>query len=315
MRPRLLTWTLTTCILIAGCSTFAPHGPKGVVMTPSVKDAGIHPTYAAVPYTSEPSTQVLDLYLPAAGETFPVVVYVHGGGFKFGDRRMVSAALVKGFLEAGYAVASIDYRLSGEATFPAAAQDMFKSIGFLKQHASSLHINPSQLAVFGESAGANLAALAGTAYQSPLFRSALLKDADLEPMAVIAQYPPVDFLRIDPMLAAQGCNSSMMHNAANSFESAYIGAPLASAAEKVAQSNPAHYASANSAPFFIQNGDADCNVGAGQSMLLVSALKHAGVPVSYELIHGAAHGGPAFETQDNIKKMVAFLQEAKSRHR
>jgi predicted esterase len=74
-----------------------------------------------------------------------------------------------------------------------------------------------------------------------------------------------------------------------------------------ASRNPARHASAGDARFFIQNGDQDCCVGAGQAPLLVDALKKAGVPVTYELIAGVGHGGPVFETHENVATIQAFL--------
>lgn len=311
----ILGLALSAALGAAGCAGPGFSAPPGIVMTPSVKSMGIHPSQTKIAYGNRSSSQHLDLYLPSGQGLFPVVVYIHGGGFKFGDRQMISAALVKGYLDAGYAVASLDYRLSGEAPFPAAAQDVLQAIGFIKQNSQGLQINQHEVVVFGESAGANLAALAGTAYNDKILRANVDNpDINLKPMAVIAHYPPVDFLQIDPMLAAQGCPAGQLHDSANSFESAYMGAALPTIPDKVKQSNPASYISASSAPFFIQNGDADCNVGAGQSMLLVSALQAAQIPVTYERIPGASHGGPAFETPDNIQKILAFLQPLLSPH-
>lgn len=169
-------------------------------------------------------------------------------------------------------------------------------------------MDADRLVIYGESAGANLASLAGTAYDDAVFRRNVADTGlSLKPQAVIAHYPPVDFLQIDPMLKAQGCSSNPNHNDSSSFESAYLGEGLLSVPDKVAQANPALYATAGDPPFFIQNGDADCNVGAGQSALLVSALKEVGVRVTYEQLPGAGHGGPQFETADNIAKIRAFL--------
>lgn len=89
-------------------------------MTPSVKQEGMQLTKANIAYAHLSDAQNVDLYLPVGNGPFPVLVYIHGGGFKFGNKEMASANLVKGFLKGGYAVASINYRLSGEAQFPAA---------------------------------------------------------------------------------------------------------------------------------------------------------------------------------------------------
>ncbi len=277
-------------------------------MTPSVKQEGMQPTKANIAYAHSSDAQKFDLYLPTGDGPFPVLVYIHGGGFKFGTKEMASANLVKGFLKGGYAVASINYRLSDEAQFPAAVQDAFQAIAYLRKNAKALDLNQNQIGVYGESAGANIAALAGTAYGEPLFKQGLATSIDIKPFAVIAHYPPVDFLKIDTMLKEQGCPGSATHDSADSFESKYIGGPLPSLPEKVAQANPATYASRQATPFFIQNGSHDCAVGSGQAKLLVKALEQKGASVSYEQISGAQHGGPEFETAGNLKKMLDFLR-------
>ncbi|WP_157264053.1 alpha/beta hydrolase [Azohydromonas aeria] len=266
---------------------------------------------ADVVYGSLSPAQRLDLYRPATGKgPWPVVVYVHGGGFRFGERTMASAALVKSFLQAGYAVASVDYRLSGEAPFPAAVQDVFSAVAHIKRQATALQLDASRLVMFGESAGANLASLVGTAHDEPLFRQLVpTQDLDLRPTAVVAHYPPVDFSRIDSMLRAQGCNPAQInHDRGDSFESAYLGAALPTVPDRVARANPATYASAGDSRFLVQNGDSDCNVGSGQAAILVDALRKAGVTVSHDVLPGAGHGGPQFETEVNIARILAFLR-------
>jgi len=292
----------------------APAGMAGLPpLGPSLKASGLTPALADQPYARQSKAQTLDLYRPAASgqpAPVPVLVYIHGGGFRFGSKTMASAAMVKAFLSAGYAVASLDYRLSGEAPFPAAVQDVFAAVACLKRQAAELGLDARRVAVFGESAGANLAALLGTAHDAPLFRQTLPDPSvNLRPQALIVHYPPVDFGRIDAMLTAQGCDAQRInHASANSFESHYLGAALPSVPDRVAQANPVTYVSAGDPRFLVQNGDQDCNVGSTQSLLLVDALRQAGVPVGYDLLAGAGHGGAAFESEENLAKMLAFLR-------
>lgn len=303
---------LTASSTLAVAQNISQGAPRGIVTVPSVKQEGIFASVADLAYDHDSDSQKLDLYRPSLGSgPFPVVLYIHGGGFKFGTRTMASAALVKSFLNAGYAVASVDYRLSGEAKFPAAVQDVFSAMAFVKTNAAQYLLDPNSVAVYGESAGANLAALIGTAYSDPVFRKKIADQAiSTKPMAVIAHYPPVDFSQIDSMLKAQGCAANTPHNDATSFESAYLGGALPTVLDRVVRANPAKYAAADNPPFFIQNGDADCNVGTKQSSLLQAALTQAGASSVYEVIPGAGHGGPQFETPENIAKIVAFLERS-----
>lgn len=278
---------------------------------PSVQAAGLTPAFADQKYASASSTQTLDIYTPTSGEgPFPFVVYAHPGGFRFGSKEMATAAYVEAFLKAGYAVASVNYRLSGEATFPTAVQDVFEAIGYLKANAANYALNPDTFVMFGESAGANLASLVGTAYDAPLFRKNLADGSvDLRPEKVIALYPPVDMGQIDAMLVQQGCPASAInHGEAGSFESLYLGAAVAQSPDLVAQANPVTYASAGDPPFFIESGSADCNVGAGQGRLLAKALNEAGASATYHVLNGAGHGGLAFETEENVARMLGFLR-------
>lgn len=174
-------------------------------MVPSVKQSGVKPTGANIVYGSQSTAQSMDLYRPPVAGVVPAVLYIHGGGFRFGTRDMASASLIKGFLAAGYVVLSVDYRLYSEAKFPAAVQDVFSAMAYVKTHHAQLQIDPENVAVYGESAGANLGSLLGAGFENPLFKSAEDEKVNLKPVAVIAHYPPVDFLQIDPMLEKQGC--------------------------------------------------------------------------------------------------------------
>lgn len=308
-RVKLVGVALAVTMLAAGAALLTHRpGPDGIVMVPSVGHSNIHPKLPNISYGSTSSSQKLDLYKPDGHGPFPVVIYVHGGGFRFGDRTMASSALIGGMIKAGYAVASVDYRLSGEAQFPAAVQDIFSAVAYLKDHSATLDLDTMNVAIFGESAGANLASLVGVAFNDPTFRQDVkTDDIDLKPIAVVAHFPPVDFLQIDTMLETQGCKTRERHNASDSFESVYLGKPLEEARAKVAQTNPVTYVTAQSAPFLIQNGDNDCMVGSGQSGLLVAALKQSGVPVQYDQFPGASHGGSQFETPENIRKIISFI--------
>ena len=306
---KLIGVAMAGTILSAGAALLThPPLPDGIFMVPSIGHSKIHPQVPNISYGQISSSQKLDLYKPQGHGPFPVVVYVHGGGFKFGDRKMASSALIGGLIGAGYAVASVDYRLSGEAQFPAAVQDVFSAVAYLKDHSAALELDGLNVAIFGESAGANLAALLGVAYNDSIFRQDVETDnINLKPIAVVAHFPPVDFLQIDTMLESQGCKTKEKHNAADSFESAYLGKPLEEAQKKVTQTNPVTYVTAQSAPFLLQNGDNDCMVGSGQSGLLFTALKRSGVPVQFNQFRGASHGGPQFETAENIRKIISFI--------
>ena len=119
--------------------------------------------YRDLAYGRHSPAQRLDLYLPRQGQTpYPVVLAIHGGGFISGDKADGQVTPVLESLRRGYAVAAVNYRLSGEATFPAAINDVKAAIRWLRAHAGEYQLDPARFAAWGESAGGNLAALAGT---------------------------------------------------------------------------------------------------------------------------------------------------------
>jgi acetyl esterase/lipase len=241
-----------------------------------------------------------------------VVINIHGGGFKFGDKGMLSEITGKALLKAGYAVASIDYRVSGEAQFPAAVQDAKAVVRFLRANAAKYNLNPDKMAVFGQSAGGNIAAMVGVTGDINDYDDASLGNAGVSSkvQAVIDQYGPTDFLQMDAQAKAQGCSANdQTHNDASSFESAYIGAAVQTVPDQVKKSNPITYISKNTPAFLIQKGDQDCTVPVENTKMLADALSAANLDVTYTSLAGAGHGGEQFETDENLALMMSFLDK------
>jgi acetyl esterase/lipase len=267
-----------------------------------------------VPYAGGAGTQTLDLYLPDGDGPFPVVVNIHAGGFRFGDKSMVPGVVGQALLDAGYAIASIDYRLSGEASFPAAVLDAKAAVRFLRANAAEYDLDPGKFAAFGQSAGGNLAAMLGTSGDVAGFDDPSLGNADVTSrvQAVINWFGPTDFGQMDAQAAAQGCSAQdQTHSAAESFESAYLGAAVGDSPELVQQANPITYISPDDPPFLVQKGDQDCTVPVENTKMLADALSAAGLDVRYDLLPGTGHGDtgdtPVFESADNIQVVLDFL--------
>ena len=140
--------------------------------------------------------QKLDLYLPpGGGAKRPLIVYVHGGAFMFGDKS--SGLMPMRLLTKGYAIASLDYRLSGDALFPAQIQDCKAAVRWLRAHAAQYRLDPARFVAWGESAGANLAALLGTAGQTRTFDVGANLRYSSAVRAVVDYYGPTDFLQAE----------------------------------------------------------------------------------------------------------------------
>ena len=275
----------------------------------------VRPTFADVAYAPLSASQKLDIFLPSGDGPFPLVLNIHGGAFMFGSKEMLDAPLARAFLDEGIAVASVNYRLSGEAPFPAAVQDVKAAVRFLRANAARYKLD-GRIVAFGQSAGGNLASLLGTSAGQPLFDDPALGNSGTSSnvQGVIDWFGPTDFLQMDAQAAAQGClGSARQHGQWDSPESRYLAASIAEVPDKVHQANPITYITPDDPPFLVQKGTADCIVPVGQSRLLVEALRAAGVPVEFDLLEGAGHGDmvsntPRFLSPANIARIVAFTR-------
>lgn len=247
--------------------------------------------------------QKLDLYLPASGSDHPLVVWVHGGAWLSGSKDNTKATWL---LERGYAVASVNYRLSQHARFPAQIEDCRAAIRWLRANAARYGYDPERIGVWGASAGGHLVALLGTAGDTKQFDTGDNPGVSGRVQAVCDFFGPTDFTKMDEQTAAPGRPA---HNAVDSPESKLIGGPVQENREKAALADPITYVSAGDAPFLILHGDKDVTVPAGQSDLLYEALKKAGVEATYLIIKGAGHGGPAFDTVEMRALIAAFFDK------
>jgi acetyl esterase/lipase len=271
------------------------------------------PTYSDLAYATVSSAQKLDLYSPTTGSgPFPVVIMVHGGGFMMGDKSDgAGLAGVDQLLSAGYAVASINYRLSGEVKFPAQINDAKAAVRFLRANATTYNLNPDKFGAWGASAGGNLVALLGTTCSVAELEGADLGNADQSScvQAVVDWFGPIDFLAMDEQFASTTCPQT--HNDASSPESQLVGAAIQTVPDIVKTTNPMNYITPDDAPFFIQNGSADCNIPPIQSKNFADALSAVigADKVTYILIDGAGHGGAQFSTDANLALVIAFLDK------
>jgi acetyl esterase/lipase len=192
----------------------------------------------------------------------------------------------------------MNYRLSGEAKFPAQIYDVKGAIRFLRANAKKYNLNPERFAVWGDSAGGHLAALAGTSGGVLEVEDITMGNIDQSSrvQAVVDWYGPIDLAKMDKE---------------NSPERNLIGSPLADVPDLARKANPVTYISKDDPPFFIQHGDKDIAVLTEQSVLFASALKKVlgKGKVTLEIINGAGHVDKAFETNENISHVLDFLDK------
>lgn len=303
-----IVFTILLIMLVAtGCG-----GGLSVMLGGSSTFSSVDPSYKDLAYATISETQKLDLYIPTTGSgPFPLVIMVHGGGFMFGDKADGAGLTgVDQLLAAGYAVASINYRLSGEAIYPAQIYDAKAAVRFLRANAAKYKLNPDKFGAWGASAGGNLVSLLGTTCGVTELEGDLgNNDQSSCVQAVVDWFGPIDFLKMQEQFAGTSCSSTT--NDASSPESKLVGAAIQTVPEKVALTNPMNYITADDAPFLIQNGTADCNIPPVQNKNLADALSAVigADKVTYISLEGAGHGGSQFETEENLKLVIGFLDK------
>lgn len=233
--------------------------------------------------------QALDLYVPEkASEPLPLIVWIHGGAWSAGDKNGCPP-LRQGYAQRGYAVASLNYRLSQHATFPAQLEDCKAALRWLRAHAKKYHLDPAKIGVWGSSAGGHLAALLGVTGDVKGFDVGQHLEFSSAVQCVMDDYGPTDFVQMD---AHRPPGATMPHSVPNSPESRLIGGliTLPENHEKVQRANPITHVSKGDAPFLINHGDIDPTVPHHQSELLFAALQAAGVSVRLNTVKGGGHG-------------------------
>jgi len=268
-----------------GPGTSVRPGAKGPRVPPGVK---VERDIEYVPGGGK--SRSLDLYLPEKAEgKLPLIVWIHGGAWMGGDKGGCPAARL---VPRGYIAASINYRLSQEAVFPAQIYDCKAAIRWLRAHAEKYNIDPDRIGVWGSSAGGHLVALLGT--------SGGAKDLEGDEgnltvssrvQAVCDWFGPTDFMKIGNF------PSTLKHFAPDSPESKLLGVPVLENKDKAARANPITYITKDAPPFLIMHGDKDMTVPINQSELLYGALKKAGVDATFETVPGGGHGfgGPEID--------------------
>ena len=285
----------------------------GAVVAGVARDAVV--TESGVAYADVSPSQTLDLYLPASDGSapVPVVVLIHGGAFRMGDSAM-ETAYAQALADRGIAAASVNYRLSGEALFPAGAQDVKAAVRWLRANAATYGLDPDHVGAFGQSAGGWMANMLGaTGDQATVFDDGDLGNEDQSSavQAVVSWFGPTDFATMDEQAAESQCpaGQSQVHGTADSPESAWLGEAVATSALAEQTDISAYLAEAETLPaWYLAHGDADCNVPGGQSTELADALDAAGADVTYVVLPGAGHMDPAFDSEQ-LEPTLNFLAE------
>jgi acetyl esterase/lipase len=283
---------------------------------PAAATAHIERKMFDLAYARRSPAQMLDIYWPSQGNgPFPVILSIHGGAFMGGDKRDVQLEPMLAGLARGYAVVAVNYRMSGEAIFPALVHDIKAAIRWVRAHAAQFLLDRERIAAWGGSAGGYLSLMAGVAAEVTALDDLSLGHAE-EPchvQAVVDWFGPADFLKMDEQLAQSGLLPApgFAHSGANSPESLLLGAQITAIPELVRAANPETYLHRSAPPFLIQHGDCDDTVPYQQSVNFAAKAQEllGRKQVTLELLPGARHADPAFSTAANVQKVLDFLDQ------
>jgi len=244
----------------------------------------------------------LDLYVPPSDGPLPLIIWVHGGGWMEGSKDEEFEALP--LVWHGFAVASVNYRLSDQAVFPAQIHDVKAAVRFLRANAARFGLDPDRFGAWGESAGGHLVALLGTtSVHGELEGNEGVTGVSSRVQAVFDWYGPTDLLQRQ----AQTPKGSPNADAAGSTDSRLLGGPAPRNRELAQQANPITYVTPGVPPFLIVHGDADTLVPIGQSQLLVQALRRVNAPVQFIVVKGGQHGGDDYFSGDLYGEVQSFF--------
>ncbi|MGE3806070.1 MAG: alpha/beta fold hydrolase [Gemmataceae bacterium] len=243
----------------------------------------------------------LDLYLPKDTKNPPLVVFIHGGGWRANSYKR---CLTPWLTEHGFAVASIGYRLSDKAIFPAQIHDCKAGVRWLRAHAKEYGYDATRIGVAGTSAGGHLALLLGTTAGDEKLEGSVGGNLDQSSrvQAIVDFYGPSDFV-----LRAK--NQPSRGDAPGSPVRLLLGEPPSKNLELAKSASPAYHVSKDDPPLLILHGDKDGKVLLDQSERMVAEYRKAGLSVTLEVLPGAGHGGAAFFTPEYRKKVASFLME------
>lgn len=215
---------------------------------------------------------------PLPAEPMPVVIYIHGGGWEAGDHTGTENALLA---EQGFFTVNVQYRLSGQAIFPAQLQDVKTAIRWLRANAAQYHLDAEHIGVWGHSAGGHLAAMVGTTAAAP----------ELEGADAKSTYPSTVQAVVDLSGPSDLLTMGGTHNDPASPEARLIGAPLQENKELARRANPITYIQPGKLPpFLIIHGTNDTVVPFNQAEALYAALTQAQADVTLHPIEGEDHG-------------------------
>jgi acetyl esterase/lipase len=242
----------------------------------------------------------LDLYMPAEAVNPPLLIYVHGGAWRGGSKERV---LTTTFVEDGYAMASVEFRLSGDAMFPAQIHDIKAAIRFLRGNAHSYGYEATRIGILGSSSGGHLVELVGVTNGHEELEGKVgdYLDQSSDIQAIVSYFGASNLTTILKQSTPHGLSVRVP------ALDLLIGGQPEDKVELARLASPVFHVDATDPPLLMLHGDQDPQMPINQSHELHNAYKEYDLQVQFEVVHGAAHGGEQFRDEKRIELVETFL--------
>lgn len=291
VRRAILAAALLQCGIVAASIVRAEDADRGYHVSKDIRYATVNGKELR-----------LDLYMPEKVTAPPLLVWIHGGQWANGSKDPAPL----GFVQSGIATASVDFRQSGEARFPAQVYDIKAAIRFLRAAAARYGYRKDRIAIAGASSGAHLAVLVGVTSGLAALEGQEGDNLDQSSsvQAIVDFYGPTNLMTILPQSTPHGLGirvPALDKLLGGQPEAVPDLAKLASSVTHVDASDP---------PLLILHGDQDPQVPVNQSLELQWAYERFRLPVTFDVVHGAGHGGPVFYDQKHTEEVVKFIRDS-----
>jgi acetyl esterase/lipase len=242
----------------------------------------------------------LDLHLPKAALHSLLIVWVHGGAWRSGSKTDMP---LHGLVDEGYAIASVDYRLSTEAKFPAQIHDIKAAIRFLRKHCTDWNVGAERIVVAGNSAGGHLAALVGVSNANAELEGTVGNDLaeSSAVQGIISFYGASNLTTILSQSTPHGLDVRVP-----ALE-LFLGGQPGNLPTQARLASPVFHVDRDDPPLLLFHGDQDPQMPINQSHELCGAYERARIPVQFHVVHGAGHGGAAFYDAERLGIVKEFL--------
>ena len=304
---------ITTLALSAAAATLAglvPIAPAVSQPAFPATDVSDRPSIVrtnAIPYAVVDGQELmLDLYMPADVESPPLVVYVHGGAWRFGSRESVSPI---DLVERGYAIASVSFRLTPVAPLPAQVHDIKGAVRYLRANAERFGFDGEHIAITGVSSGGHLAALVGLTNGSREHEGEVGGNSGVSSdiQAIVSYFGASNLTTILAQSTPRGIE---IRTPALEL---LLGGAVADKTDLARFGSPVFQVDAGDPPLLLLHGDQDPQMPINQAHELHGVAKQAGLTVAFEVVHGSGHGGEAFFDDARTDLVADFLEAAFAR--